>query len=200
MSNPYEVLGIKEGASDEEIKKAYRELARKYHPDKYADNPLSDLAQEKMKEINEAYNTLTKQYNNNGGNNYNRQSSNNNASNGNFYSIRKQIEMGRIREAERELNNIGIKNAEWYFLMGAVMLRKGWNDQAVRNFQQAVNMEPSNREYQMALNQMLSRTNSYRNVGRGMGYNNMSTCDCCSSLICADCCCECAGGDLIACC
>ena len=60
MKDPYEVLGVPHGASDEEIKKAYRELARKYHPDNYANNPLADLAQEKMKEINEAYDTLTK--------------------------------------------------------------------------------------------------------------------------------------------
>ena len=60
MKDPYEVLGVPHGASEEEIKKAYRELARKYHPDNYANNPLADLAQEKMKEINEAYATLTK--------------------------------------------------------------------------------------------------------------------------------------------
>ena len=55
MKDPYEVLGVPHGASEDEIKKAYRELARKYHPDNYANNPLADLAQEKMKEINEAY-------------------------------------------------------------------------------------------------------------------------------------------------
>ncbi|MDR0817785.1 MAG: DnaJ domain-containing protein, partial [Clostridiales Family XIII bacterium] len=51
MRDPYEVLGVKPGASEAEIKSAYRELARKYHPDKYQDNPLGDLAQEKMQEI-----------------------------------------------------------------------------------------------------------------------------------------------------
>ena len=55
MNDPYQILGVSENASDEEIKKAYRELARKYHPDNYHDNPLADLAQEKMKEINAAY-------------------------------------------------------------------------------------------------------------------------------------------------
>jgi molecular chaperone DnaJ len=58
--NPYKVLGIKEGASYDEIKRAYRELAKKYHPDRYQNNPLADLAEEKMREINEAYDALMK--------------------------------------------------------------------------------------------------------------------------------------------
>ena len=61
MNDPYQILGVSENASDEEIKKAYRELARKYHPDNYHDNPLADLAQEKMKEINAAYEQITKE-------------------------------------------------------------------------------------------------------------------------------------------
>jgi len=60
MRNPYEVLGIREGTSVEGIKRAYKELVRKYHPDQYQNNPLSDLAEEKLKEINEAYDYLMK--------------------------------------------------------------------------------------------------------------------------------------------
>ena len=60
MKNPYEILGVSENASDEEIKKAYRKLAKQYHPDNYTDNPLKDLADEKMKEVNEAYDTIQK--------------------------------------------------------------------------------------------------------------------------------------------
>ena len=60
MSDPYSVLGVKPDASDDAIKRAYRELARKYHPDNYQNNPLADLAEEKMKEINQAYDTITK--------------------------------------------------------------------------------------------------------------------------------------------
>ena len=61
MKDPYSVLGVSQSASDDEVKKAYRDLARKYHPDNYQNNPLADLAEEKMKEINEAYNAITKQ-------------------------------------------------------------------------------------------------------------------------------------------
>ena len=61
MKDPYSILGVSPGASDNEVKRAYRELARKYHPDTYQDNPLADLAEEKMKEVNEAYDAITRQ-------------------------------------------------------------------------------------------------------------------------------------------
>lgn len=57
--NPYEVLGVSENADEETIKKAYKELVKKYHPDRYINNPLADLAAEKMKEINKAYDIIT---------------------------------------------------------------------------------------------------------------------------------------------
>lgn len=57
--NPYEVLGVKQGAGQDEIKKAYRQLVKQYHPDNYRNHPLESLAQEKMQEINYAYDQLT---------------------------------------------------------------------------------------------------------------------------------------------
>jgi len=67
MRDPYSVLGVSQNASDQEIKKAYRELARKYHPDNYVNTPLADLAEEKMKEVNEAYEAIQKQRSGGGG-------------------------------------------------------------------------------------------------------------------------------------
>ena len=89
IANPYEVLGVAPSASDDEVKKAYRELSRKYHPDSYANNPLSDLAEEKFKEVQEAYDQIMKQRErggNAGGQSYNYGYSGNQSYNSGSYS------------------------------------------------------------------------------------------------------------------
>lgn len=196
--NPYKILGIKQGADEETIKKAYRELVKKYHPDQYANNPLSELASEKLKEINEAYDMLInkKSASNNSNNSYNKTEYSGNAS---YFDIRSLIQSGRIEDADLALESITIRNAEWHYLKGLVYLNKGWYDRAVNHLNQAVNLDPSNIEYRQALNSIYQRNQGYRNFGGG-GMGNSSACNCCTQLVCADCCCECMGGDLISCC
>jgi len=196
MRDPYEVLGVPKGASAEEIKKAYRRLAKKYHPDNYVNNPLADLAAEKFKEINEAYEQLT------GGNaqqGKNATGSSYSGGAGEFAQIRNLINMNRIDEADRALDAMQNRTAEWFFLKGSVFMRRGWYSQGLNFIRQAVNMEPHNPEYRAALQQFMNRGQQYRQVGDQMG-GGMSACDCCQGLVCADCCCECMGGDLIRCC
>lgn len=186
MRDPYSVIGVSRSDSDDEIKKAYRELAKKYHPDNYVNNPLADLAQEKMKEINEAYDAIVKEragqksgYSSAG---YGGASSYAGGASAPNNRIRQMIMSGNIQLAEQELNKISNRDAEWYFLMGSVMVRKGWYDEARRNFQNACSMDPANVEYRSALNQMSS-------AGRGVYQTNMggmTACDCCTGLMCAD--------------
>mgnify|MGYP004544078341 CR=1 FL=1 len=206
MNDPYSVLGVSPSASDEEIKKAYRELARKYHPDNYHDNPLADLAQEKMKEINEAYDTITKMRSQGGGyssasGSYGGASSGRaSGSSGSVYvQIRNAINSGNLALAEQLLNAQGTAhNAEWNFLMGCLYYQRGWLDDAKRYYQTAVSMEPNNAEYAQALRYMSS--GGYYRPAQYNRSSGMDACDCCSTLWAADCCCECMGGDLISCC
>ena len=215
--NPYEVLGVKPGASQDEIKRAYRKLIKKYHPDQYGDNPLKDLAQEKMIEINEAYDALTK----NGGSSYNSSSSYssntssgsygntnyNNSSNSSygagstdFMQIRQMINSRNFAAAESRLNSMNNRNAEWHFLYGAVMLNKGWYDSALDHMNTAVSMDPNNFEYRQGLNSLSQRGANYSNPYYRRTNSNMDACDCCMNLWCLDTLCECTGGDIISCC
>lgn len=200
MRDPYEILGVSKNATDEEIKNAYRTLARKYHPDNYADNPLSDLAGEKMKEINEAYDAIISSRKSGG-----KKKGDYSNPDSKYPDIRSLITNGRLDEAQVILDGVPLneRDGEWYFLNGSVLYKRGWFNDAYSCFATAVRMEPGNMEYRQAFNNMQRRSaggfnSPYRTGGNMGGSGNM--CDCCSSLICADCCCECMGGDLISCC
>ena len=194
MTDPYLVLGVKPSASDEEVKRAYRELVKKYHPDHYQDNPLSDLAEEKMKEINEAYDAVVKlraggqqSYGRQGGGSY--QSSGSYSSAGAdpmFQQVRQLIDLGRLGEAQRILESSGARTAEWHYLMGSLAYRRGWLDEARDNFNMALRMEPQNIEYRQAI--------QYLDQQAGRGFQTyqtggVSTGNCCAALACWSMCC-----------
>lgn len=191
MSDPYSVLGILPEASDEEVKRAYRDLARKYHPDNYQNNPLADLAEEKMKEINEAYAAITRSRSGDGagpgdygfqGQQYQRQYTYQQQStdNGALYSqIRQCINMGNLIQAEQLLRSAPRQTAEWYFLSGHLAYQKGWLDEAMQHFQTAYNMEPTNVEYRQALSMMQQGGGGYRPSGY-----RYSSCDPCTAYMC----------------
>lgn len=209
MNNPYSVLGVSPQATDEEIKKAYRDLARKYHPDKYRDSDLADLATEKMKEINAAYDEIQKMRAS--GNTAGRTSGGYNGNprtgtdyKGSFAQVRRLINEGEIQEAERLLRAVDVtgQNAEWHFLMGCVLFKRGYFLDAQKMFDHACRMDPYNAEYRSARDELRQRASTY-----GGGYRTTTEpagCFCgsdpCCSLCAADCCCEMMGGDLIPCC
>lgn len=198
--DPYKVLGVSPDASMDDVKRAYRDLARKYHPDNYVNNPLADLAEAKMKEINEAYDMIVNQKNGTaqtgasggysgspygGYGNQQRQSGT-----GIYAQIRAAINAGNLAFAEELLQRAPGRDAEWYFLMGTVNHRKGWYDEARRCYMQAYQMDPDNPEYRNAINNL--------NMGAGYGgyrpMDSSSACDCCAQLICLNCLCQCCGG------
>ena len=193
MRDPYTVLGVSSNASDQEIKKAYRELARKYHPDNYVDNPLADLAEEKMKEINEAYEAIQKQRSGGGGyqsgsasggyqGGYQQQS----GGSPTYARVRGLINMGDLNTADRLLDEMPQRGGEWYFLRGSIAYRRGWLDEAMQNYSLAVQMEPNNMEYRQALNMMQRGGHAYRPYASAGGMDGL---DCCTTLLCLNCLC-----------
>lgn len=194
MNDPYKVLGISPDATDEQVKAAYREMARKYHPDNYTDPNLSEVAQEKMKEINEAYDTIVRS----------RKQGAAAGGTGRFNDIRRLIAEGRLVDAETLLNGIPshARDAEWHFLKGSVLYKKGWLEDAYHHFAAACRMEPANAEYRAAYDQMTyqRQTGRYNYPGSDRERAQRGACSACSGLLCADCCCECMGHDLIPCC
>lgn len=207
--DPYKVLGISPAASDDEVKKAYKELVKKYHPDQYQDNPLSDVAEEKMAEVNQAYDEIIEMRRVGGqANSYNYGYSTGGGAD--YNAVRQMIQSGNITNADQTLESIpeSSRNAEWFFLKGSVCYARGWLGEASRHFSLASQMEPNNPEYAAANNRMNYNQSGYMNGSRNVygapRTNYRSSGDDCgntlSALCCADCCCEMMGGDLIPCC
>ena len=205
MKDPYQVLNVSRDASDAEVKRAYLQLARKYHPDNYHDSPLEDLAQEKMKEINAAYEQITKErsgqtsgtyagasqsygygYGYGYGQNWQQSSSGSSA----LQQVRIAINQGDLTRAEGLLNAISDHNGEWNFLKGTICLRRGWLDEARRYFETACQMEPHNAEFRQALNYMDQGGQTAYHTGGTYGMDcggNYCTRLCCAYMLCNSC-------------
>ena len=201
MNNPYEFLGVGRNATEKDIMEAYRRIAGEITNS----NDSEEVRAHRMDELNEAYdsilNTLRGTSNYSSNNSNNQQSNYNN--NSQFSDVRQQINSGRIEDAEMILDGIhpSYRNAEWHYLKGVIHQRRGWLNEAYRCYQTACSMDPQNREYAAAFNSMNNNANGgYRTTRRQNNSNDCDGCDICSGLLCADCCCECCGGDLIPCC
>ena len=208
MNDPYKILGVSPTATDDEIKSAYRALARKYHPDKYRDSDLAEMAGEKMKEINAAYDEIQKiragkatgagtgttggyggqaygqSY---GGQPYGGQS----YRSGNPYvTVRQLINLRRVTEAAQILSTIpeSERGAEWHFLMGCIAVNRGHYVDAQQFFDTACGMDPANAEYRDARDRLRNRGNSFGG-GQTTRASSCSCCDICAALACIDCCC-----------
>ncbi len=226
--NPYDVLGVKPGATQDEIKTAYRKLVKKYHPDQYKGTDFEAKANEKLKEINEAYDILknggtSKTYNtgngySNRGTGYTGYNTGYNTGYGQYgtggmtfeqllAAVRQYISAGRYMEAELILRSTNMRSAEWYFLMGNVQWFKGWQLEARKCYAQAMQLDPNNVEYKAAYDRVNASAGRGQSGGYGYGYRQPNSrrqteddlCDCCCKLWALDTCCECMGVDCISC-
>ena len=190
IQDPYKVLGLSYGATDEEVTKAYRKLVKKYHPDLH---PGDEEAARKMSEINEAYDQIksgANQYNgysNSQGNSY----SNNEETN--LYQVASHfIRTGMYTEALRVLSEIQERSAKWYYLSSIANYYTNNRITALNHAKMAVQMEPNNLVYQKLLQQIQSGANIYneqsRNYGRPLDMQNICFWWCIADTIC-NCCC-----------
>ena len=202
MNDPYKVLGVPLDASDDDIKKAYRNLARKYHPDNFAGTQMAELAEEKMKEINQAYESINKMRS--AGQTANISENTYDVNTLTYGRIRHMINADKIDEANATLDYISptARGAEWNFLKGCILVRRGWYYDAQKYFETACYLDPNNNEYIQAA-ESLKNVRSHRTNQKGQNKKNQenedSICANCADKLCSGCC-ECFGGNSILCC
>ena len=197
--DPYEVLGISRNATEEEVRSAYRRLAQQYSGGDYTSSPLAEEAARKMEEINAAFDEIMARLRTGGAANAATAEENGGQAGSSFYPIRQMINSGKVDEALTQLQQVptGIRNAEWYFLCGSAYYYKGWLSEAQQFFNQAVQMDPQNKEYAAALNRLNNQAagnmagNPYGQYAGGQ-MAGCSPCDLCSTLMCLNC--MCGGG------
>ena len=181
-NDPYKILGITENATDNEVKIAYRNEVKRFMN-----------SERKLAELNFAYDAIMNKRRGNIGNN-------------GYTEVRNLIRQNKYDEADNLLTGLDSSTAEWNFLMGTVCYGKGWLNDSYMYYKKATELNPANAEYSQALKHMNERKNGYMNGGNA-SYNSNSdgvspcgVCNICQGIICADCCCECIGGDCIPCC
>ncbi|MBQ9930509.1 MAG: J domain-containing protein [Oscillospiraceae bacterium] len=172
MNDPYKVLGVSPNASDEEIKQAYRRLAKKYHPDL---NPGDKVAAQKMQEINAAYEQIKnpEKHQQSQGYGYDPFGGYRQQNTGSDYqrSAYQYIMYRRYREALNVLQNATPRDARWYYLSALANDGLGNQVTALEHIRKAVSMEPDNMEYIQALEAIENGGAAYRRqAGNFRGY------------------------------
>lgn len=209
MSNPYQVLGVSPDSSDEEIKKAYRNLSRKYHPDANINNPNREQAEEKFKEVQQAYDQIMKEKQQGGsygyhygGGGYHGGYGSGPGSQSSGESAEMQAAANYIynrcyKEALNVLNSIpfGERQARWYYYSAVANQGVGNNITAKEHAARAVEMEPSNPEYRQFRQYLEYGGTWYTNMGSGYERPYASAGSWCLSMLflnmlCNCCCCR----------
>ena len=220
MSDPYKVLGLTRDASDEEIKKAYRQLSRKYHPDANLNNPNKDKAEEMFKLVQQAYEQIfyEKEHpyaSSGGGTAYGydpfgafHSGASHTQENSDQESMRLRaaynyIQSGHYREALNALASVSDRSARWYYYSAIANLGVGNNASALADAQRAVSMDPSDPVYRQLLTRLTSGGDWYTQRRSFYGSPVQVNTNCsrlCTALCLANMCCGGGYAPLILCC
>ena len=187
QKNPFVIFGVdEETVNQNELYTAYREIRAKYAEEMFSEGENGAQAARKVSEIDQAYADakaiLDARVSISG--------------NGNIYAKTEEyIKAGNYDAAQNELDSITDRTAEWNYLQSVIYYKKGWYLDSKKQLEMKTGSGNTFGE-----NQNTDGTFRSYSGERVSNTRNASACDCCSSLICADCCCECMGGDLIRCC
>ena len=215
MLDPYSVLGVSQNASDEEIKKAYRRLSRKYHPDANINNPNKEQAEERFKEIQQAYQQIMREreegssgasgrYGNYGG--FGGFGGQQRSTYEDEESVRRRaaanyVQSGHYQEAMNVLSSLSQKNGEWYYISSMANMGMGNNVKALEHIREAVRLEPGNTQYRMLLNRMEGGGSWYETQQGPFGGMPKGGGDMCMNLCLANAFCSlCCPGSSVLCC
>ena len=194
MRDPYTVLGVSSGASDDEVKKAYRNLSRKYHPDANINNPNKELAEERFKEVQKAYDDIMKMRQQGTGGAYGAYGSTYAGGRGfasgaqyntdepDIKAAVNYINSGYYREALNCLGRVTSRSGRWYYLSAIANYGIGNNVTARDHIDRAVALEPSNMEYRRFMEQLEYGGQWYHNMGEGFHTATVSPLSCCTTL------------------
>ena len=211
FKNPFVVLGVDESATQAEVQAAYDRLKNEYRQEIHVEGDGGKKAAKKLSELEEAYRDAMERLSSGG------------EVKGIYDHVANLLKSKRMDEAQAALDKISDRGAEWHYYQSAVYHAKGWYYEAKAQLDMAINMDPENQKYKETMERMKQHDASSFG-GDGVGNTGASSSaqgsragyqtyeemesrtrratagDCCTSLICADCCCECMGGDLIRCC
>ena len=208
MTDPYSVLGVSRDASMDEIKKAYRKLSRKYHPDANVNNPNKAQAEEKFKQVQAAYNQIVAERERGtsgwsgsggygsagfGGQGTGQTAYGDESGNVEFRAAVNYINSGYYQEALNVLNQMQGRPAVWYYYHAVANAGIGNNINAMQDIEQAVAMDPQNMQYRRFQQQLQFGGQWYQGMGRAFGFGgaaDSSRCcnDCCACLCLMNCC------------
>ena len=207
MRNPYDILGVPVGSSEEEVKKAYRRLSRIYHPDANVNNPNKAQAEEKFKEIQQAYQQIIKEkeqgsysgesaygyggFGGFGGFGQRRTTSDYSETDVKMQAVRNFIGSQHFAEAIRLLSEIQERGAQWYYYSAIANSGQGNNVRARQHASMASQMEPDNLQYRQLAAQLENNGMWYRSVGENYGSPLNVSGDWCTRLCLANLLCNC---------
>ena len=202
MLDPYSVLGVSRDASMDEIKKAYRKLSRQYHQDANINNPNKEEAEEKFKQVQQAYDQIVREreqgasqssWSGGFGGSYQTQDDQRSME---MRAAANYINAAHYQEALNVLNRMTERNGQWYYYHAVANAGAGNTASAMEDARRAVDMEPNNMQYQQLYQQLQSGGQWYWNQGNGYGYerpgNGFGNCCCqclCMNMLCPGCCC-----------